>query len=292
MSQLLPDSSDTANVRPERFPVSEQQTLDANRRDWDAYADTYQATHGEFLRDIGFIWGPEGHTEADLGVLGDVAGKRVLEVGCGASQCARWLATQGASVVGLDVSLRQLQHSRRIDEATGVRVRTVGATGASLPFASDSFDIVFSSFGAMQFVSDATSAVTEAARVLRPGGRFAFSITHPVRWAMPDDPGEDGLVVSNSYFDRTPYVEVDEAERVRYVEHHRTLGDWVRALASQRFVLVDLVEPEWPAGHERVWGGWGPVRGALIPGTAIYVADLDANARFTTPPPRQAESGA
>jgi len=67
---------------------------------------------------------------------------------------------------------------------------------------------------------------------------------------------------------------VDQDEQVRYVEHHRTLGDWVRILAEHGFTLVDLVEPEWPAGHDRIWGGWGPVRGALIPGTAIYVADL------------------
>ncbi len=274
MSEQPTDSSDTANVRPERFPVDERATLAAIRRDWDAYSDTYQATHGTFLQDIGFVWGPEGHTEADLRVLGNVAAKRVLEVGCGASQCARWLVTQGAWAVGLDVSYRQLQHGRRIDEATGVHVPTVLATGAALPFADRSFDLVFSSFGAMQFVAEAANAVREVARVLAPGGRFAFSVTHPVRWAMPDDPTEHGLAVTNSYFDRTPYVEVDEAERVRYVEHHRTVGDWVRELARHGFALVDLVEPEWPEGHDRVWGGWGPVRGALVPGTAIFVADL------------------
>lgn len=274
MSSPVPESSDTASVRPERFPVDEQATLDAIRHDWDAYADTYQATHGAFLQDIGFVWGPEGHHEKDLRVLGDVAGKRVLEVGCGAAQCARWLVTEGAYAVGLDVSVRQLQHGLRIDDATGVAVPTAAGTATHLPFVDDSFDVVFSSFGAMQFVADEATAVAEVARVLRPGGRFAFSITHPIRWSMPDDPGEGGLTVTSSYFDRTPYVEVDDDERVRYVEHHRTLGDWVRVLARHGFVLVDLVEPEWPEGHDRIWGGWGPIRGRLIPGTAIYVADL------------------
>lgn len=127
----------------------------------------------------------------------------------------------------------------------------------------------------MQFVAEAQTAVDEAAQVLRPGGRFAFSITHPARWAMPDDPTAAGLVVTNSYFDRTPYVEVDEQDRVRYVEHHRTIGDWVRMLARAGFSLIDLVEPEWPPGHDRVWGGWGPERGALFPGTAIFSARLD-----------------
>ena len=61
---------------------------------------------------------------------------------------------------------------------------------------------------------------------------------------------------------------------VAYVEHHRTLGDWVRVLARHRFALVDLVEPEWPADHDRVWGGWSRTRGLLTPGTAIFVAHL------------------
>ena len=147
-------------------------------------------------------------------------------------------------------------------------------TATALPFADASFDIVFSAFGALQFVQDAGRAVSEAARVLRPEGTFAFSVTHPVRWAMPDDPTRKGLVITSPYWDRTPYVEEDDAGRVTYAEHHRTLGDWVRLLASNGFGLTDLLEPEWPEGHDRIWAGWGPERGRLIPGTAIFVSRL------------------
>jgi hypothetical protein len=93
-----------------------------------------------------------------------------------------------------------------------------------------------------------------------------------VRWALPDDPGPAGLVVRHSYFDRTPYVEQDESGRATYVEHHRTLGDRVRELTAAGFRLVDLIEPEWPAGNERTWGAWSPLRGRLVPGTAIFVS--------------------
>lgn len=261
-------------IEPVRRHLSEGETRRANRTDWDAYADEYQATHGEFLGDVGFLWCPEGLEEADARVLGDVTGKDVLEVGCGAAQCARWSRSQGARAVGLDLSFRQLQHGRRIDLESGLGVPTVCATATALPFADDSFDVAFSAFGALQFVYDAQAAVAEVARVLRPGGRFAFSVTHPVRWSMPDDPGEEGLTVTSSYWDRTPYVEQDADGRVTYAEHHRTIGDWVRILAGSGFRLEDLLEPEWPAGHDRVWGGWGPVRGRLIPGTAIFSARL------------------
>jgi len=262
-------------VRVERRPVDEAESRHANGPDWDRYADEYQATHGEFLGDAGFVWGPEGLTEAEAGVLGAVADKDVLEVGSGAGQCSRCIRAQGALSYGLDLSIRQLQHSLRIDEDSGIAVPSVLGTATHLPFADDSFDVVFSSFGALQFVSDLERAIRETARVLRPGGRFAFSITHPTRWMFPDDPSEAGLLASQSYWDRTPYVEVDDATgQVAYVEHHRTLGDWVALLAGHGFVITDLLEPEWPEEHDRVWGGWSRVRGRLTPGTAIFGAVL------------------
>jgi SAM-dependent methyltransferase len=262
-------------VRPERRPVDEAESMRANRADWDAYADEYQSTHGDFLGDLGFLWGPEGVREDDVRALGEVSGRRVLEIGSGAGQCSRWVLARGGRPVGLDVSMRQLQHGRRIDLEHGLRVPVVCAGAADLPFADDSFDVVFSAFGALQFVADADALVADIARVLRGGGRLAFSVTHPTRWMFPDDPGEEGLTASQSYWDRTPYVEVDdETGETRYVEHHRTIGDWVHALSVHGFRLLELLEPEWPDDHDRTWGGWSRVRGLLTPGTAIFVADL------------------
>ena len=57
------------------------------------------------------------------------------------------------------------------------------------------------------------------------------------------------------------------------MEHHRTLGDHVRALRAAGLRLHDLVEPEWPEDHDQVWGGWSPLRGRLLPGTAIFIAE-------------------
>ncbi len=243
----------------------------ANRCDWDREADSYQLEHGEFLGDVGFVWSPEGLTEDDARLLGDVSGSRVLEVGCGAGQCARWLRSKGASVVGIDLSFRQLQHSRRIDAATSIDVPVVCATATALPLADQSVDVACSAFGALPFLLNIEVALAEVSRVLRPGGRFTFSVVHPVRRMLPDDPGETGLTVMRSYFDRTPYVELGDDNEPAYVEPHHTLGDWVGAVVGAGLAVERLVEPEWPLGHRRTWGGWGPVRGALVPGTAIFV---------------------
>lgn len=245
----------------------------ANRTWWDANARDYQAEHGEFLGDADLLWCPEGLRERDAQLLGELAGRAVLEVGCGAAQGARWMVAQGAQVTAFDVSLGQLRQARRLDARTGVPVaRLVQADAQRLPFRDATFDLAASAFGAIPFVADSAGALREVARVLRPGGRFVFSTTHPLRWAFADDPGPGGLVVRQSYFDRTPYVEQDDAGRATYVEHHRTLGDRVREIVAAGLELLDLIEPEWPAGHEREWGQWSPLRGRLVPGTAIWVA--------------------
>jgi SAM-dependent methyltransferase len=259
-----------------RRPVGASETVRANRRWWDDAADSYQETHGEFLRDVGFVWCPEGIDEADAQLLAstkDLVGRRVLELGCGGAQCSRWLASVGATVIAFDLSATQLAQAQRINARTGIAVPLLQADAQRIPLAGESVDLACSAFGALPFVADSTALLREVFRVLRPGGRFVFSVSHPLRWAMPDDPGPGGLTVTSSYFDRTPYVESDDEGRPAYVEHHRTLGDRVREIVGAGFSLTDLIEPEWRAGHERVWGGWSPLRGRLIPGTAIFVCD-------------------
>ena len=268
---MCPDPSNAPAGVAHR-PAGPQESATANRRWWDASAAEYQDEHGAFLGDADLLWCPEGVREADAGLLGDVRDRDVLEIGCGAAQGARWLVRAGARVTAFDVSYGQLAQSRRLDGRSGTAVtRLVQADAQVLPFRDGVFDVVASAFGGIPFVADSAGAMAEAARVLRPGGRFVFSVTHPTRWAFPDDPGPGGLTVGQSYFDRTPYVEVDEQGTATYVEHHRTLGDRVRELVAAGLVLEDLVEPEWPEGHTREWGQWSPLRGRLMPGTAIFV---------------------
>ncbi|MFH8569768.1 class I SAM-dependent methyltransferase [Streptomyces sp. NPDC017993] len=259
-----------------RRHASDTESSRANRGWWDSNADEYQSEHGGFLGDDRFVWGPEGLDEAEAGLLGPAAelkGQRVLEIGAGAAQCSRWLAAQGAHPVALDLSHRQLQHALRIADGTPGEgdVELVEADAGALPFRDGSFDLACSAYGAIPFVADPVRVLSEVRRVLRPGGRFVFSVTHPIRWAFPDEPGPEGLSVAASYFDRVPYVEQDDTGRAVYVEHHRTLGDRVRDVVAAGFRLEDLVEPEWPEWNTQEWGGWSPLRGHLIPGTAIFV---------------------
>jgi SAM-dependent methyltransferase len=259
-----------------RRPAGAAESVRANRRWWDAAAPAYLAEHGADLGDADFLWCPEGLREAEAHLLGDVAGRRVLEVGCGSAPCARWLRTAGADVVAVDLSAGMLRRAADLNRSTGVDVPLVQADVGALPVATASVDLACSAYGALPFVTDARAALSEVARVLRPGGRFVASVNHPMRWPFPDSPDPEDLRIVSSYFDRTPYVEVDDDGVVAYVEHHRTVGDWVRDVVGAGFVLDDLIEPEWTPGRTQHWGQWSPERGALVPGTLIVVCHRSA----------------
>ena len=257
-----------------RRAVSSGESERASRAWWDADASDYLDEHAADIGETAFVWCPENLREDDARLLGDpedLRGRRVLEVGCGSAPCSRWLAARGAEPVALDLSGAMLRYAAEANRRSGIDVPLVQAGAERLPFADASFDLACSAFGAVPFVAEPGRVMREVARVLRPGGRFVFAVNHPVRWVFPDDPGPAGLTVGQSYFDRTPYLEVDAAGAATYVEHHRTLGDRVRDVVGAGLVLEDLVEPEWPEGYERIWGQWSPLRGRLLPGTAIFV---------------------
>ncbi len=246
-----------------------------SRHWWDREAIAYYAEHGPALGDACLSWGPEGITETQLGLLGDLSGAHVLEFGSGAAQGARWCASRGGQVVASDISAGMLAQALEIDRTSGYAQGAAAPVylqcdAARLPFGDGAFDVAFSAYGALPFVPDPGAVLAEVSRVLAPGGRCVFSLTHPFRWVFPDLPGPEGLSVATSYFDTDPYVETDAGGQVAYVEHHATVGDMVRSIVAAGLTLVDLLEPPWPANAQHTWGAWSPLRGHLIPGTALF----------------------
>lgn len=240
---------------------------------WSSNAAEYHEEHGAFLGDAGLRWCPEGLDEDHAGLLGAVAGRRVLEVGCGAAQGARWVARHGGTAVGCDIAEGMLTVGRELNAATGVAVPLVLADARHLPFASASFDIAFTSFGAIPFVPDPGAIHREVARVLRPGGRWVFSTSHPMRWVFADDPDPEHLRVARPYFDARPYEEfVDRV--LDYAEYQHTMSDLVNGVLGAGLVLDELHEPGWEEGNTETWGAWSPERARWVPGTLIVRSHL------------------
>lgn len=146
-----------------------------NRRAWDRMSAQYQTKHGVRLTETARAWGVWRIPEAQVRALGDVRGRDVLELGCGAAQWSIALAEDGARPVGVDVSVKQLRHAR----GSSGSLPLVQGSAEELPFADGSFDLVFCDHGAMGF-ADPERAVPEAGRVLRPGGRLVFAIVSPL----------------------------------------------------------------------------------------------------------------
>jgi SAM-dependent methyltransferase len=209
-----------------------------NRRWWDGQSDEYQARHGEQLLEGGGMgWGVWHLPESELQVLGDVAGKDVLELGCGAAQWSIALHRAGARVTGLDLSERQLDHARRLMNEAGAEFPLVCASADATPFDPGSFDIVFNDFGAMAF-ADPYLTVPEAARILRPGGLLAFLMGTPIldiAWEpIADHPGDRLL---SDYHGLHEVHEPDGATMFQL-----PYGEWIRLFRQHGFTIESLIE--------------------------------------------------
>lgn len=244
------------------------------RAAWNRISSGYQAEH-QIPVDAAH-YGPFLPSEAELGLLGDVAGLRILELGCGGGQCSIAFARQGASAVGIDLSDEQIAFARRLAVEQGVHVRFEQGDAADLSrFAAASFDLVFSAY-ALQYVPAIEQCLAEAARVLAPGGRLAFSLDHPLREVFWDeDADEDSLVAVRSYWRRGPMEWQWTGGEARMRSFHRTVGDWVDLLHGAGLQVQRIVEPEPQFSNAEAisWSGSYDLEMVrLIPQTIVFVA--------------------
>jgi SAM-dependent methyltransferase len=169
-------------------------------------------------------------------VLGDVSGKDVLELGCGAAQWSIALAGLGARPVGLDLSRRQLEHAREAIAEAGVEFPLLEASAEDVPLDDESFDVVFCDHGAFNF-ADPARLVPECARLLRPGGLLAFSMLTPLFDVFWDNEREAvGDQPRNNYFEHRGF-EDDEG-----VDFQLPYGEWIRLFRANGLLVDDLIE--------------------------------------------------
>jgi SAM-dependent methyltransferase len=215
------------------------EVFERNRRAWDAASDAYQARHGGQLNAAPLAWGIWSLPESDCALLGDLERCDVLEYGCGAAQWSIALARRGARMWGLDNSARQLEHARVAIAAAGVDVALVHAPGETTPFASASFDCVFSDHGAVSFAAPERT-IPEVARVLRPGGIFVFNVEHPLHASVWDD-----ALAGPGRALREPYFELGRVDDPLdgIVNFVRPISTYVELLAVHGFVVERLLEP-------------------------------------------------
>lgn len=213
-----------------------------NREHWERESPHYQQRNRAQLNRWDRLgWGVFDVPEDEIHALDDVRGLRALELGCGACQSGIKVAMRGAAVTGLDFSMAQLRHAPAHFDETGVRVPIVQADGERLPFRDESFELVFCDHGVMGF-ADPYLTVPEVARVLRPGGRFAFNGTTPWIWVAWGD--QEELPASREmrldYFGMRSLEGTDPSWRT--IDFQLPYGEWIRLFRANGLAIEDLIE--------------------------------------------------
>jgi ubiquinone/menaquinone biosynthesis C-methylase UbiE len=182
-------------------------------------------------------------------LLPDVAGKRVLDAGCGEGYLSRKLERLGARVTGVDFSREMLAIAdERTDPALGI---VYGHENCEVleGLAAASFDVVVSNMVLMD-LPDHRAALASFYRVLDDKGTLVFSISHPCftppdcGWVRDSDRNKLHWKVDR-YFEEGPYEQRVFAEAGnRPLLFHRTLTNWLRTLRETGWELLDVIEPK------------------------------------------------
>jgi SAM-dependent methyltransferase len=210
-----------------------------NRAAWEVCAADHVAAGQRAWASAEPSWGIWRVPESELGILPDVRGLDVAELGCGTAYVSAWLARRGARPIGLDNSPAQLATARRLQREHGLTFPLVHGDAERAPLASGRFDLVISEYGASIWC-DPYRWVPEAARLLRPGGRLIFLVNGVVLvLCMPDedDVPADGRMVRD-YFGMHRLEWPGDASVVFHLGH----GDWIRLLRKNGFEVEDLLE--------------------------------------------------
>ncbi len=189
--------------------------------------------------------GLEGAPEWPLvrGMLPAIAGKRVVDLGCGLGWVSRWMREQGASsVLALDISKRMIQRARAATDDSGIEYRIADLETLELPEAA--FDIAYSSL-AFHYVRDFSRLARQISRALAPGGHLVFTIEHPVYMAaarphwVADEDGRKTWPVNGYSLEgerRTDWF----AQGV--LKFHRTIATTLNGLIAASFEIRRLEE--------------------------------------------------
>ena len=194
--------------------------------DYDSFAAHYNEENERSLLNAYY------ERPAMLDLAGDVAGRDVLDIGCGAGPLSEKLVERGARVSGFDQSAAMVEIARRrLGSTVDLRVADLADP---LPYDDDSFDVACASL-VLHYLRDWVAPLSEIRRVLRPGGRLVASVNHPLAYAMTE----------NKYFgiEQYEFTHTFAGREASLFMWHRTLDDIYRAVHDSGLRIVSLHEP-------------------------------------------------
>ena len=217
-----------------------------NEESWDKLSSYYQSAQKISVEN--YHYNSHGPGDNELGIIGDVQGLDILEVGCGGGQNAIVLAKQGAkSVTGIDQSGNQLKFARQLAKSQGVQVTFLKSDMEDMSAITDSsVDLVVSSH-AMNYASDIDRVFSECSRVLRPNGRIVTCMNHPTWIVLGEALQEEDFTKIVNYFDDTKQKwdwNKYKGEKIATFESSEwQLNQIINGLISAGFGIESLTEP-------------------------------------------------
>ncbi|MER8114281.1 class I SAM-dependent methyltransferase [Streptomyces sp. NPDC094031] len=202
--------------------------------DYTGFAEAYAADNETNLLNAHY------ERPAMLDLAGDVAGRRILDAGCGAGPLAAALHARGARVSGFDSSAGMVELARRrLSDDVDFRVADLGGP---LPYADDTFDDVVASL-VLHYLKDWGPALAELRRVLKPGGRLIASVEHP--FAMNLMHRQAGREAEYNYFDTTNWTDewTMSGRSALMSRWHRPLHAMTDAFGAAGFRITVISEP-------------------------------------------------
>ncbi|TCO51116.1 methyltransferase family protein [Kribbella antiqua] len=236
-----------------------------------------------------FLDGGSALTESELAVVGDVHGRRVLQLACSMGDEALTFAQRGAAVTAVDIAPSHLATGRAKAEALGVDVEFVEQDMMTLDPRITGFDVIYISWGGLCWVPDLSEWTRLVADRMDPGGVLVISEHHPL-WEVMTVRGEDALSVSGDYFGigRDGYADPLKAPEITRrigtpdVPHRSyvwSLGSLVTAVLHAGLTLESLQEFPDPDSYP----GLGD-HATYIPATYLLTASRSRDSHAASPP--------
>jgi SAM-dependent methyltransferase len=219
--------------------------IEMNREAWTrANAEYTDANARSKWQEEQITWGAWSVPESSLNVLPDVAGKDVIELGCGTGYFGAWLKKRGAwRLVGVDITPAQLATARQLNDEFHLGMEFLEANAEALPIADAQFDLAISEYGASIWCVPELW-IAEAARVLRPSGELVFLRNSTLSMLCIPDAGQVTKTLQRPLhaLERMEWNDDDPG-----VEFHPPTGEMIRLLRNNGFEILDMVELFAPA---------------------------------------------
>ncbi len=214
-------------------------SIAGNREHWNSMAHHWVAPGRRLWAADEPTWGVFGVPESQVGALPEVAGRDVVELGCGTGYVSAWLLWRGArSAVGIDPSEGQLTTARLLQAEHELDFPLVQAAGEAVPLRDGCTDLVISEYGAAIW-ADPARWLPEAARLLRPGGELVFLGNSVVfMLCCHDDDAPPDEVMQRPQRGMGVFRWPDDPS----VEFHVSHGEMIRLLRTNGFEVLDLIE--------------------------------------------------